>query len=85
MAQFGIDWEGPTPSNEWDGSSPNETAGSVEVPDTRIPLSNDEYTELSQTVNPLQDSEYHGVDLYLNTLAFIAEKISSVSYSSFTD
>lgn len=45
------------------------------MPETELPLPNDDYAELRRTVNPLQESEYHGVDLYMQTLAFIAEKV----------
>ena len=75
MTEFGVDWEGPTPSSEWDGPIPNELCELVEVPETELPLSNEDYIELRNTINPLQDSEYHGVDLYIQTLSLIAEKL----------
>jgi phage pi2 protein 07 len=67
--------KGPTPSAEWDGPCSSESYETVEVPETELLLSNDDYAELRRRVNPLQESEYNGVDLYMQTLAFIAKKL----------
>ena len=43
----------------------------VVVPETGIPISPESYEELTANVDPLSDSEFHGVDIYLQTLKFI--------------
>ena len=48
----------------------------VDVPESTVLcniLGNDGYRQLSLRVNPLDISEFCGVDLYLETMAFLAE------------
>ena len=61
---FGIDWNGPL-SDEDDSQ--------VSVPHTHCPLSQDQFVSLQSRVSPLGDSENHGIDLYLQTLTFVAQ------------
>lgn len=60
-----------TPSNVWNGVEEG-----VQVPHTRI-LTTEEFRELSRVVNPLGHSDFHGVDLYLRTVAFPFERWSN--------
>lgn len=48
----------------------------VEV-STDMPLTNSEYTELCEQVDPLAESTEHGVDVYLNCLEFVRTKLST--------
>lgn len=67
---YGIDYEGPTSTQCQDG----EEQG-VEVPETTVAsqmLTIEESRQLSIRVNPLDQSEFHGVDLYLETLNFLS-------------
>ena len=41
------------------------------------PLSNSEYTELCEQINPLAESAEHGIDIYLNCLQFVRRKLST--------
>ena len=59
------------PSNVWNGVEEG-----VQVPHTRI-LTTEEFRELSRVVNPLGHSDFHGVDLYLRTVAFLFERWSN--------
>lgn len=55
MEQYGIDWDEVVPSE----------SESVVVPPTPNPLSNDEYTQLCSTINPLDiPSECDSVDVF---------------------
>ena len=42
------------------------------MPETELPLPNDDYAELRRTVNPLQESEYHGKEEFFFLLYCIA-------------
>ena len=57
-SNYGIDWEGPTPASQ--------EADLVEVPETFLPAGCS--LEDIQHINPLADSDEHGIDLYLNVL-----------------
>lgn len=67
----GVDYEGPAPSNVWNGGEEG-----AQVPHTRM-LTTEEFRELSRVVNPLGHSDFHGVDLYLRTVAFLFERWSN--------
>jgi len=64
IENYGIDWEGPSPSEEWGGplGSADE---SVVIPETSLPLSLETYEELARTIDPCQYSEFQGVDIYM--------------------
>ena len=58
---YGIDWEGPiSPDIE-----------SVNVPDTECPFSTDQLDLLKETINPLEESDDYGVQLYITTRMFV--------------
>ena len=48
----------------------------VHVPVVDNPLTPEDYNELCQTVSPLDPSDSLGVDLYLNVLQFICQKLN---------
>lgn len=68
---YGIDWEGPPPSPEW-----HESVESVEVPDTVIALSENDKLELVTAVDPLRGSDVNGIDIYLEVLDFLQQKLN---------
>ena len=70
LAFYGVDWDGPAPSAQWDGPIEDEVLA-VEVPNIPTVLQASDLTQLSCTVNPLQESDDSGVDLYLEALRFI--------------
>ena len=72
---YGIDPDGPAPAEEWDGPVREENIPVVEVPPTSFPLGNSEWLELTATINPTRSSEYNGVDIYIETVQFIEERI----------
>lgn len=78
---YGIDWDGPPPNEQWGGELPDGEQTAVEVPYTNNPLTNADYTLLQTIVNPLHESEMHGVDLYLETLSFIEAKVNQTQDS----
>ena len=57
---FGIDWDGPITTEVGD---PDRVA----LPLAEIPLSDDDYTDLCELVNPLSTSSNHGIDSYMLT------------------
>lgn len=69
---YGIDWDGPGPSEEWDGRVEDDTAP-VQVPETIFPLESQGLQELSRQVDPAEHSMYYGVDIYLNALSFMQQ------------
>jgi len=69
---YGIDYEEPT-TRSW-----NDVQQEVQVPET-LPfyqLTTEDSRELSLRVHPLDQSEFQGVDLYLETLAFLTGKLA---------
>ena len=65
---FGIDWDGPLPDVTCDTH--------VEVSSVELPLTNHEYTELCEHIDPLAESSEYGIDIYLNCLQFVRRKLS---------
>lgn len=67
MEAYRIDWDGPLPQME-----PCERT--VDVPETQSILSDQEMFRLQRLltlVDPLALSDCHGIDLYMQTRAFI--------------
>lgn len=67
-SQYGIDWEGPLAQ----GDSNKEL-----VPDIPNPLSNRDFDDLLEHVNPLADDEGYGIDLYICACTFVSERVQS--------
>lgn len=63
--EYGIDWDGPVPEE------PVEDDISVEVPETSNPLSDEQFQELSNRINPLRISNNYGIDIYLEVVSFV--------------
>ena len=60
---YGIDWEGPLPDEEYDGPlSSNDDL--VEVPVT-FSLPREKLELLKEAIDPLQQSDSYGIDIYL--------------------
>ena len=66
---FGMDWDGPLPDVTCDSH--------VEVASIESPLTDNEHTELSEQINPLADSDEHGIDIYNNCLEYVRRKLST--------
>ena len=64
---FGINWEGPVTTEE--------ESNHVEVPETMVPLGENAWLELQQNIDPKRPSAYHGVDIYMEVLQFITERL----------
>lgn len=64
---YGIDWDGPVPAIE------DETA--VNVPKVNCPLNNDDQTALTGLINPLNQSNSFGIDVYIQTVNFISQRL----------
>ena len=47
----------------------------LEVPETNCPLNMEQFQELRESVNPLRQSIYYGVDCYLEVLQFILNRL----------
>ncbi len=67
-----MDWDGPLPDRE----EPMEECVSVEVPETRNPLSHGQLQELLHRVNPLRISNSYGIDIYLEVVSFVVNSLS---------
>lgn len=68
-SQYGIDWEGPLPQ----GDSNEELV----VPDIANPLSNRDFDDLLEHVNPLAHDEGYGIDLYICVCTSVSERVRS--------
>ena len=62
IGTYGIDPDGPAPSEEWDGPI-NDDVATVEVPPTECPLEHATWQLLSASIDPLRDSDVNGVDI----------------------
>ena len=62
QGSYGIDWEGPTHSQERE---------QVEIPTTSSPLTVQQTAELTRAINPMEPCQDLGVELYLATMAFV--------------
>ena len=68
-SQYGIDWEGPLAQ----GDSNEELV----VPDIANPLSNWDFDDLLEHVNPLAHDEGYGIDLYICACTFVSARVQS--------
>ena len=66
-------WQGILiPEIEWEESGfTNEPHSGVNVPTLDIPLLDPEIMQLQENIDPLQESECFGVDIYLNTVRYV--------------
>ena len=64
---YGLDEDGPT----------SESDGGVELPDVRFSLTVQHMSMLLDRVDPLAASDSFGIDLYHQTLEFIADVVGS--------
>lgn len=62
-----IDWDGPLSCDLYD---------SVDIPETSLPLSEDDYQELTDQIDPMSYSSEHAVDIYLQCLSFVQERLN---------
>ena len=69
MSSFGIDYDGPLPSNEYDGDTWNDF--SVQVPEIPCPLSNALFNRMKCAVDPLEESSCYGIDIYIKSLEIV--------------
>ena len=66
---YGINWEGPLPDEEYDGPlSSNDDL--VEVL-AMFSLPREKLELLKEAIDPLQQSDSYGIDIYLKTVAFV--------------
>ena len=70
LSSYGIDWNGPTPPSLWHGELDDERTP-IEVPAVPERLQPEGLQVLAETVDAMGDSDYHGVDLYIQTLNYI--------------
>ena len=68
---YGIDYDGPYLTEEFNGTDSYDEIASVVVPETEVSLTELVYQELTQTINPLGNSDVYGVDIYLQVLEFL--------------
>jgi hypothetical protein len=65
---FGIDPEAPL--------SDDNDQSSVEVPQTQVPLTDQQMEALLMHIHPLAQSDEHGVDIYLSVRDYVQSSIS---------
>lgn len=47
----------------------------MEIPDSHLQLTDANYRELERAINPLRESQYQGVDIYMDTVNFMNEHL----------
>lgn len=73
VAWIWIDWDGPLPDEI------NDDYAKAEVLETRNPLSEDNFHEPVQSIDPLSASESYEADIYLSVISFICQS-AALSY-----
>ena len=72
ILSYGIDYNGPLPSFEYDGDTWNDM--SVQVPEIPCPLTDENaYDAMTSRINPLQYSSCYGIDIYTRTVEIVHE------------
>ena len=72
LNDYGIDWDGPLPNQEWDGQHQDDDR-TVEVPSTSFPLSQQVFEHLQRTIDPFKKytkswcRHLHGSCVYTRT------------------
>lgn len=64
IEHYGIDWDGPV-------AEQSELDQSVDVPELPNIISYQSEQELRQLINPLQESDCYGLNIYMETLQFV--------------
>ena len=64
---FGIDWDGPLPSDV--------DSDEVSVPSITVGLSPTDMDELIHTINPLDECDDYGINLYMQCVLFVSNKL----------
>lgn len=77
FSMYGIDFDGPGPSEMFGGETWNEI--SVQVPPIHCPLNEDELNHLNWYVYSLTESSSYGIDTYLNVLHFVQNLVESAT------
>ena len=75
LDDYGIDWDGPLPTQEWDGSH-EENSNNVEVLSTQFPFCQQEVEQMQRIIDPLRDSQYCGVDIYMEVVYLLEQRLS---------
>ena len=60
---------------DWDGPLPLDEPDRVTVPETDCPLDHQDYLELCESVEVLSPSDNYGINLYLDTLDFVRDRL----------
>ncbi|XP_070535251.1 uncharacterized protein [Ptychodera flava] len=63
ILHFGVDWDGPLPEDT--------TEDTVEVPQVRCPLEDDELEDLISAIDPLQEDDIYGISVYQDVIDFV--------------
>ena len=64
LSEYGIDPDGPVPQPD----TADETANFTEVSN---PLSEHDYAELQEQINPLLEDNAYGIEIYISTCSFV--------------
>jgi hypothetical protein len=71
--------EWPNYGVEWDGHFPEDNADDIiEVPETRVNLTEYQQNEMRMLVNPLANDNNHGISLYTNALHLVNNFIQNM-------
>lgn len=68
IEHYGLDWDGPLPESDSD-----ET---IELPLMANPLNQQQSQDLTQTINPMRNSDCYGIDIFIETLTFVASRLA---------
>ena len=74
---YGIDWDGPLPDEA-------DSDEAVDVPEVPGLLEPNQLQVLINSVDPLQQSEAYGIDLYVETKRIVHDLFNSTSVAAFS-
>lgn len=71
MDVFGIDPDGPVPEPEPEPGN----ADTLNWIDVENPLSEEDFTQLQQQINPLQEDDMYGISIYISSCLFASARV----------
>ena len=70
---FGIDADGPLPTNLCNGTDDEENI--VEVPHVDVPLTDEQFSQLQTQISPHESGANYGIDIYMRVLQFLSQTL----------
>ena len=72
-AVFGIDGDGPLPTNLCNGA--DEEENTIEVPHVDVPLTEEQFSQLQSQISPHGPGSNYGIEIYVRVLQFLSQTL----------